>query len=143
MINLSGLRDFFPEPSDDEAPPAAARPNSEQLLPDTMPNRQTVAHQHGLLWGSVVGDSRRSICDAIRHHRPPLKLVCVKEYLAAIKDGDLKAGRQVHVLVEQFVFLMLFIDLQAYERRGGGVWQMLFFSPREHQLLPKKKGALS
>ena len=124
VINLSGPRDFFPEqPSDDEAPAPAAQTNSEHLLPDTLSNRQMIAHQHGLLWGSEMGDSRYSICDAIRHQRPPLKLVCVKEYLAALTDGDQPAGRKVYGLVEQFVFFMLFIDLQAYERKGAGVYK--------------------
>ncbi len=59
VINLSGPRDFFPEQlSDDEAPAPAAQTNSEHLLPDTLPNRrQTIANQHGLLWGSEMGDT--------------------------------------------------------------------------------------
>ena len=123
VINLSGPRDSWPEPSDDEEPVPAVQNNSKHFLADTTPNRQTIACQHGLLWGSIVGDSRYSIRDAIRHHRPPLKLACVKEYLAALQDGKTPAGRQVHALVEQFVFLVLFIDLQAYARRGSGVYK--------------------
>ena len=123
VIYLSGPRDEWPEPSDDEAPVATVQNDSEHFLADTTANRQTIAYQHGLLWGNIVGDSRYSICDAIRHHRPPLKLFCVKEYLAALHDGKTPAGRQVHALVEKFVFLMLFIDLQAYARRGAGVYK--------------------
>ena len=124
VINLSGPRDSCPEPPDDEAPVTQEKQSvSEQLLPDTMAHRQTIAHQHGLLWGSITGDSRHSIVDAIRHQRPPLKLVNVKGYLAAIKDGKMPTGKQIHGLVEQFVFLMLFIDLQPYERRGVGVFK--------------------
>ena len=52
-----------------------------------------------------------------------MKLVNVKGYLSAIKDGKLPSGKQVLALVEQFVFLMLSIDLQPYQRRGAGVYK--------------------
>ena len=125
FINLSGPRDSWPEPpSDEEAPAAPAQKSvSEELLPDTMTHRQKIANQHGLLWGTVSGDSRYSIVDAIRHQRPPLKLICVKTYLAALKDGKMPAGKQVLPLIEQYVFLMLSIDLQPYQRRGAGVYK--------------------
>ena len=125
VINLSGPRDAWPEPPSDEEAPAAPPQKcvSDELLPDTTAHRQIIANQHGLLWGSVSGDSRYSIVDAIRHQRPPLKLVNVKGYLSAIKDGKLPSGKQVLPLVEQFVFLMLSIDLQPYQRRGAGVYK--------------------
>ena len=125
VINLSGPRDAWPEPPSDEEAPAAPPQKcvSDELLPDTTAHRQIIANQHGLLWGSVTGDSRYSIVDAIRHQRPPLKLVNVKGYLSAIKDGKLPSGKQVLPLVEQFVFLMLSIDLQPYQRRGAGVYK--------------------
>ena len=125
FINLSGPRDSWPEPpSDEEAPAAPAQISvSEELLPDTMAHRQKIANEHGLLWGTVSGDSRYSIVDAIRHQRPPLKSLSVKTYLAALKDGKMPSGKQVLPLIEQFVFLMLSIDLQPYQRKGAGVYK--------------------
>ena len=125
FINLSGPRDSWPEPpSDEEAPAAPAQISvSEELLSDTMAHRQKIANQHGLLWGTVSGDSRYSIVDAIQHQRPPMKLFSVKKYLAELKDGQMPHGKQVFPLIEQFVFLMLSIDLQPYQRRGADVYK--------------------
>ena len=136
VINLSGPRDSVPEPSDDEAPSAqATKKHDDQLLPDTLSHRQAIANQHGLLWGSIPGDSRHSIVDAVRNQRPPLKLVSVKGYLAAITDGKMPTGKQVHGLVQQFVFHMLFIDLQPYERRGAGVFKPCLSKPKLKNLV--------
>ena len=76
-----------------------------------------------LLWGGTPGDSRHSVVDAIRLHRPPLKLVCVKQYLEALTGTKPQGSKKVLFLVERFVFLMLFIDLQSYEKRGAGVFK--------------------
>ena len=58
---------------------------------------------------------------AIRHQRPALKLVCAKAYLEALTESKPQGSRKAQSFIEQFVFLMLFIDLQRYERRGAGV----------------------
>ena len=118
VINLSGPRDALPEfdPMESEEPLAA-----NKFIADTAANRENIAHQHGLLWSSVARDSRYSIVDAIRHQRPPLKLVCAKAYLEALTEVKPQGSRKAQSFIEQFVFLMLFIDLQRYERRGAGV----------------------
>lgn len=119
VINLSGPRDALPEFDDNmgsEEPLAA-----NKFIADTPANRENIAHQHGLLWCSVARDSRYSIVDAIRHQHPPLKLVCIKAYLEALTESKPQGSRKAQSFIEQFVFLMLFIDLQRYERRGAGV----------------------
>ena len=70
---------------------------------------------------SVARDSRYSIVDAIRHQHPPLKLVRIKAFLEALTESKPQGSKKAQSLIEQFVFLMLFIDLQRYERRGAGV----------------------
>ena len=59
--------------------------------------------------------------DAIRHQRPALKLAWAKAYLEALTESKPQGSRKAQSFIEQFVFLMLFIDLQRYERRGAGV----------------------
>ena len=119
VINLSGPRDALPEFDDnmDSEEPLAAN----KFIADTPANRENIAHQHGLLWCSVARDSRYSIVDAIRHQHPPLKLVRIKAYLEALTESKPQGSKKAQSLIEQFVFLMLFIDLQRYERRGAGV----------------------
>ena len=120
VINLSAGSTEDPEPDDvcmDNVEP------SDKFLADTAANRQVVANRHGLLWGGTPGDSRHSVVDAIRLHRPPLKLVCVKQYLEALTGTKPQGSKKVLFLVERFVFLMLFIDLQSYEKRGAGVFK--------------------
>ena len=92
-----------------------------KFLPYTSQNRQIIAHRHGLLWDAVSGDTQYSVVDAIRHQKPALKMVCVKEYLEILTGAKPRSGRKLYDLIEEFVFYMLFIDLQAYERRGAGV----------------------
>ena len=59
--------------------------------------------------------------DAIRHQRPALKLACAKAYLKALTESKPQGSRKAQSFIKQFVFLMLFIDLQRYERRGASV----------------------
>ena len=92
-----------------------------KFLPYTSQNRQIIAHRHGLLWDAVSGDTQYSVVDAIRHQKPALKMVCVKEYLEILTGAKPRSGRKLYDLIEEFVYYMLFIDLQAYERRGAGV----------------------
>ena len=110
----------MPENTEDPEPDDVCMDNAEssdKFLADTAANRQVVANRHGLLWGGTPGDSRHSVVDAIRLHRPPLKLVCVKQYLEALTGTKPQGSKKVLFLVERFVFLMLFIDLQSYETR--------------------------
>ena len=118
VINLSGPRDAVPEFDNMETEKQVA---ANKFIADTPANREMVAHQHGLLWCSIASDSRYSIVDAIRHQRPALKLVCAKAYLEALTESKPQGSRKAQSFIEQFVFLMLFIDLQRYERRGAGV----------------------
>ena len=118
VINLSGPRDALPEFDNMESEKQVA---ANKFIADTPANREMVAHQHGLLWCSIASDSRYSIVDAIRHQRPALKLVCAKAYLEALTEAKPQGSRKAQSFIEQFVFLMLFIDLQRYERRGAGV----------------------
>ena len=118
VVNLSASVEAMPE-SDGTVPPGEWAAN--QFLPDTLGNRQAVAHQHGLLWGHVSGHNRHSIGDAIRHHRPVLKMVCIKAYLEALTGSRPQGHKKVHQFIEQFVFSMLFVDLQPYEKRGVGL----------------------
>ena len=118
VINLSGPRDALPEFDNMESEEPLA---ANKFIADTPANTEMVAHQHGLLWCSIARDSRYSIVDAIRHQRPALKLVCAKAYLEALTESKPQGSRKAQSFIEQFVFLMLFIDLQRYERRGAGV----------------------
>ena len=118
VINLSGPRDAVPEFDNMESEKQVA---ANKFIADTPANREMVAHQHGLLWCSIASDSRYSIVDAIRHQRPALKLAWAKAYLEALTESKPQGSRKAQSFIEQFVFLMLFIDLQRYERRGAGV----------------------
>ena len=103
-----------------ETDPAQAYAH-HKFLPYTSQNRQIIAHRHGLLWDAVSGDTQYSVVDAIRYQRPALKMVCVKEYLEILTGAKPRSGRKLYDLIEEFVFYILFTDLQAYERRGAGV----------------------
>ena len=50
-------------------------------------------------------------------------MVCVKQYLEALTETKPKGSKKVQFFVERFVFLMLYIDLQPYEKRGAGVFK--------------------
>ena len=118
IINLSGPRDAMPELDDMDMEVQTA---GHKFLADTTANRDMVAHQHGLLWGSVAKDMRYSIMDAIRQQRPMLKLVCIKAYLEALTESKPQGSKKAQHFIEHFVFLMLYIDLQRYEKRGAGL----------------------
>ena len=114
----------------DSSPSTAVVDGAETFVTDTLGNRQNVAHQHGLLWKACAGDSRHSVLDALRCHKPLLKNVCVKAYIEAL-IGKRPEGRHKSLdYISYFVFLMLYIDLQPYERRGAGLCKLC---------LPKKK----
>ena len=123
VINLSSSFDAIDvdmsgESKETDPPQACAQ---HKFLAATSQNRQMIAFRHGLLWATVSGDSRYSVVDAIRYQRPALKLVCVKEYLKILTGTQPRNGRKLYDLIEEFVFYILYIDLQAYERRGAGV----------------------
>ena len=121
VINLSAGHN--PEESGAEDTAEGSPDPNEKFLADTLSNRQMIANRHGLLWISRPGDHRHSIVDAVRLQRPPLKMVCVKQYLEALTETKPKGSKKVQFFVERFVFLMLYIDLQPYEKRGAGVFK--------------------
>ena len=121
VINLSAGHNTEESGAEDTAE-GNLDPN-EKFLADTLSNRQMIANRHGLLWISRPGDHRHSIVDAVRLQRPPLKMVCVKQYLEALTETKPKGSKKVQFFVERFVFLMLYIDLQPYEKRGAGVFK--------------------
>ena len=121
VINLSAGHN--PEESGAEDTAEGSPDPNEKFLADTLSNRQMIANRHGLLWISRPGDHRHSIVDAVRLQRPPLKMVCVKGYLEALTETKPKGSKKVQFFVERFVFLMLYIDLQPYEKKGCRCFQ--------------------
>ena len=121
VINLSAGHN--PEESGAEDIAESNPDVNNKFLADTPSNRQMIANRHGLLWICRPGDRRHSIVDAVRLQRPPLKMVCVKQYLEALTETKPEGSKKVQFFTERFVFLMLYIDLQPYSKRGAGVFK--------------------
>ena len=91
------------------------------MLLDTQENRIEVARKHGLLWFPEKGKMVYSITEACNKYRPRPKLLQLRGYLGALCGKEMKKGNKVVELMESLVFFLLAVDLEPFQKRGGGV----------------------
>ena len=92
------------------------------VLPDTRENRAAVAREHGLLWFAETGNvDDYSVSEACRQHRPKPGAQRIRAYLGALCDTEVTPKMKLVELMEKYVYTVLVVDLQPYQKRGGGV----------------------
>eukprot|EP00435_Cladocopium_sp_Y103_P051080 s1595_g15.t1 len=87
---------------------------------DVKENRVKVAAHHGLLWTTVSGDIRYSVCNAIRKQHPTPSAMIMRQYLQALTQAKSKPKGKVVDMMEKYVFIVLHLDLLPYQKRGTG-----------------------
>ena len=96
--------------------------NAASILPDTRENRVAVAREHGLLWFAETGNvDDYSISEACRQHTTKPGVRRIRAYLGALLDTEVTQKMKLVELMEKYVYTVLVVDLQPYQKRGGGV----------------------
>ena len=108
-----------------EAVPVAKRRRVTEravtMLQDTRENRIAVARAHDLLWWPEKRKMVYSITEACKKHTPRPRAAQVRGYLAALCGKESKKSSKLVELMEALVFTVLALDLEPFQKRGGGV----------------------